>query len=109
MKTKACNAIIKIWKIAQPICGMASPGARQSVIRRLDQSLKRYELSTAELPEIENRRDLWLHRSEGVKTYFSVPVTAGGTRRAKLKLHWVLSESEWVLIEARLRGTKRDD
>jgi len=91
------------------IASMASPGARESVIRGLDQSLKRYELSTAKLPGIENRRDLWMNRSEGVKTYFSVPATAGGIRRAKLKLHWVLSEGEWVLIEARLRGTKRDN
>ncbi|MHC4079588.1 MAG: hypothetical protein ACYST0_14250, partial [Planctomycetota bacterium] len=91
------------------IAEMASPGARQSVIRRLDRSLERYELSTEELPEITSRRDLWLDRSDGVKTYFSVPATAGQARRAKLKLHWVFAKGEWVLIEARLRGTKKDD
>ena len=105
------SRFLAAWKASDKpaIAAMASPGARESVIRRLDQSLKRYELSTAKLPGIENRRDLWLDRSEGVKTYFSVPATARGTRRAKLKLHWVLSEGEWVLIEARLRGTKRDN
>lgn len=91
------------------IAEMASPGSRKSVIWALDRSLERYELSTEELPEIENRRDLWLKRTEGVKTYFSVPATADQTRRAKLKLHWVFSKDEWVLIEARLQGTKRDD
>lgn len=91
------------------IAGMASPGARQSLIRRLEKSLGLHELPTDKLPEIRNRRDLWLKRVDGVKTYFSVPATEGRMRQAKLRLHWVLSEDEWVLVEARLRGTTRDD
>ncbi len=105
------NRFLSAWKASDKsaIAAMASPGSRQSILRRLEDSLTHYSLSTTELPEIQNRRDLWLDLSDGVKTYFSVPATSGRRIRAKLKLHWVLSEGEWILIEARLRGTTRDD